>query len=231
LSRIGKKINEERVKLGLTHKQLGKKCGVSESFIMEIETGKKIINDKMLEQLSKILGKNFEENTILETKIQEPIINQPSTKNIDMPVKARQDIQPLEQWEEALSGIIKCVPILDANLKETRKSRNFPIIDRKVEGYHPDKLVYMEIVDNQLEGFRIIKGDLVLIYLNHEITNNSLTLLEHSGKILLRKIKKLTGNKVELVSGNKDFSVQIVELKDLKVLGRAIRLEVNLNTV
>lgn len=231
MSRIGEKISEERLKLGLSQKQLGKKCGVSESFIVEIETGKKIINEKMLSQLSKILGKSLEDNMIEETRTEEPVVNNPPpSKPMDITMKVRQDIQPVGQWEEALSGIIKNVPILDAHLKETKKVRCFPIIEKKVEGYHPDKLVYMEVSDNQLEAFRILKGDLVLIYLNQEIMNHSLTLLDHGGRVLMGKIKKIPGNKVELLSG-KEMNPQVFDLKEIKILGRAIRLEVNLNTI
>lgn len=227
MSRIGEKIKEERQKNGLSPKQLGKKCGVSESYILEIETGKKIINEKFIKQVSKVLGKNIEENLIQEPEKTE-IKDQKTSKNIEKPrSKAVHEVNPVGQWTEALSGIIKKIPIYDINMEE-RGYKSFPIINKKVEGYNPEKLIYIKVPNDNLKGFRIQRDDLILIYLNHELINNSISLVEQDGQLKLRKVKKLSGNKVELIGFNQDVKSNKVELNSIKVVGRGLRLEIEL---
>jgi transcriptional regulator with XRE-family HTH domain len=48
MSRLGQKVKEIRIKKGLTPKALAKKAGVSESFLLEAEDGRKILNDGLV---------------------------------------------------------------------------------------------------------------------------------------------------------------------------------------
>ena len=59
MSRVGEKIKRAREENKMTQKQLAKKLGVSESFINEVELGRKIINENMITKVSKILNKNI----------------------------------------------------------------------------------------------------------------------------------------------------------------------------
>jgi len=61
MSRVGDRIKQVRESKEISQKQLGKKIGVSESFINEVEMGKKVINEKFLEKISKILGEEIED--------------------------------------------------------------------------------------------------------------------------------------------------------------------------
>ena len=45
MSRVGEKIKEARLKAGMTQKALGKKLGVAEKFINEVEIGRKIVQE------------------------------------------------------------------------------------------------------------------------------------------------------------------------------------------
>ncbi|WP_168198202.1 helix-turn-helix domain-containing protein [Crassaminicella thermophila] len=225
MSRIGDKIKEERIKKGLSPKQLARKCGVAESFIIDVETGKKIISEQQLKQLSKILGKNLEEDVTLEpTKEKE----ETKPKKVQPSPQKRPAVVPLNQWEEALSNIIKKVPIFDIDMKQIKGYKSFPIINRKVEGFNPDKLVYIEVPDEKLNPLRIHKGDKVLIYLNKEFVHNSLALVEYEGKKKLRKIKRAEGNKVKLITSLDETKTIIKDLKDIKIIGRGIRIEIEL---
>ena len=56
MSRVGDRIKQVRESKGISQKQLGKKIGVAESFINEVEMGKKVLNEKFLEKISKVLG-------------------------------------------------------------------------------------------------------------------------------------------------------------------------------
>ena len=64
MSRVGDKIKQVREAKAISQKQLGKKIGVSESFINEVEMGKKVINEKFLEKISKILGEEIEDTSV-----------------------------------------------------------------------------------------------------------------------------------------------------------------------
>ena len=45
MSRLGDTIRAARVKAKLTEKALGKKCGLAESYIKDVEAGRKIVSD------------------------------------------------------------------------------------------------------------------------------------------------------------------------------------------
>ncbi|MDF2548391.1 MAG: transcriptional regulator family [Anaerosolibacter sp.] len=229
MSRVGERLKQERLKKGMTPKQLGKKCGVTESFILDIETGKKIVNEKLLAQISKALGANLEEDMVLEAPAEEAKLQ---TENQPKPMKAveavsqrRPEVVPLNQWEDALSNIIKKVPVYDIEMKQIKGHKNFPIIDKKVEGFHPDKLVYIEVSDDTMLQYRIKKGDRALIYLNHEFMNGAFQVVEYDGKRRLRKLKKIEGNKMQLLDGEGQGITK--EMKAVKIIGRVIRVEID----
>ncbi|MCC5912364.1 MAG: helix-turn-helix transcriptional regulator [Clostridiaceae bacterium] len=232
MSRVGKRVQEERIKKGMTPKQLGKKCGVSESFILDVESGKKIINDKLFGKISNVLGGNLEENMMLqasseEDNKQEETIQRKTQDPVKPTLLKRKEVEPLAQWGEAFSNIIKQVPIYDLEMTTIKSYKSFPIIDKKVEGFHPDKLIYVELEDDTLQQYRMKKGDQCLIYLNHEIINNSFQLVEYDNKRYLRKIKKVDGNNVQLIAGVQDGKAILKNPKDIKVLGRLIRVEID----
>ena len=56
MNRLAVKIKEARIKAGLTEKQLAKKCGLSVSYIIQIESGKKIVNESVADKILKSLG-------------------------------------------------------------------------------------------------------------------------------------------------------------------------------
>ena len=60
MSRLGDMIKQERLRAGWSHKQLAKKSGVSESFLVEVEAGTKIIADTQATRILKVLGKSAE---------------------------------------------------------------------------------------------------------------------------------------------------------------------------
>ena len=77
MSRAGEKLKDIRVKLGLSQKALAKKMGVAESFINEVETGRKILNEAMMNKLSIIAGKDINDITM-------SIEEETSMENIDI---------------------------------------------------------------------------------------------------------------------------------------------------
>ena len=231
MSRVGQRIKEERLKKGLSPKQLGKKCGVTESYILDIENGFKIINEKMLSQVSKVLGTNLEESMVLEKSAEDKKDNTGVSKKsngfTNNPSAKRSDVEPLPQWEEAFSNIIKKVPIYDMKMTNIKGYKEFPIINKKVEGFNPDKLVYVLLSDDSLKQYRLKEGDRCLIYLNPEFKNNSFHLVEYDGNRFLRKVKSIGGNKIQLIEGTKDDKTIIKDLKNIKIIGKLIRVEID----
>jgi transcriptional regulator with XRE-family HTH domain len=61
MSRISEKIKSARMQQNKTIKQLAKLCGVAETYISEIESGKKVINDIMIRKMSTVLNINLNE--------------------------------------------------------------------------------------------------------------------------------------------------------------------------
>ena len=66
MSRLGETIRAARLKKGLTPKALGKKCGVAESFINDVEMGTRIVSDDQAQRILKVLGVENPISTELE---------------------------------------------------------------------------------------------------------------------------------------------------------------------
>ena len=56
MSRMGDTIRAQRVKYGMTEKQLAKKTGCAESFIKDVESGRRIPSDDVARRLLKAMG-------------------------------------------------------------------------------------------------------------------------------------------------------------------------------
>ena len=56
MSRLGDLIMLERSRQKLTRKQVARKCGVSESYIKDVEEGRRIIQDDQARRILKTLG-------------------------------------------------------------------------------------------------------------------------------------------------------------------------------
>jgi len=222
MSRVGEKVKSIRNSVGMSQKQLAKKLGVSESFINEVETGRKIINQNLIDRLSKVLGKDinditmsFEEQVYKEEKSQK-YTSEPKKDSV-------KDI-----WNEAFGSVLKNVPVYRYELQKPIASKQLPLINNKVEGYSQDKVLYIEIQDEDMIGSRIAKGDLAFGHITHEVENNSICLVEYNGERVIRQIKKLDNNKVLLISNRETLRTETVQIRDLKVMVKLDRLEIKL---
>ena len=56
MSRLGDLIRTERIRQKLTPKQVAKKCGVSESYLLAVEAGTRIIADDQARRILKTIG-------------------------------------------------------------------------------------------------------------------------------------------------------------------------------
>lgn len=217
MSRVGKRIQDARMRTGVSAKQLAKKLGVSESFINEIESGKKIINEDLIRRVEKTLEINLDEEIFTETS--EPVENLKENLNTKVVNK---------QMEDAFSHILKKIPVCDIYFKEIFEYKYLPILDKRVEGFNGEKIIYIKAADDSMRGFRILKGDRLMVYQNQEIINNSIVLLEMDGKRCIRQIKRLDANKILVISHSNDIKTETKDAKSINVVGRCVRLEVEL---
>lgn len=228
MSRVAAKIKEARIKAKLTEKQLAKKCGLSASYIIQIESGKKIINEKLAENILNTLGEKLEFLNLqdsVEEKISKPINEKPEVKRKE----EFYTIEPTEQWSDALANIIKKFPIYEVNTNKIVGYKELPIIGKKIEGYNWDKILFVKSQDNAMEAFRINKNDTVMINLTSEIQNNSIYLLEINNKKMIRQLRKEANNKVVISTGIKMDSPVTSELNKINVIGKCVKIEFNLD--
>lgn len=217
MSRVGKRIQDARMRTGVSAKQLAKKLGVSESFINEVESGKKIINEDLIKRVEKTLEINLDEEIF--TEVTEPVENLKEVESSKVVNK---------QMEDAFSHILKKIPVCDLYFKEIFDYKYLPILDKRVEGFNGDKIIYIKVPDDSMRGFRIQKGDRLIVYQNQEAVNNSIVLLEVDGKRYIRQIKRLDSNKILIISHSNDLKTETKDVKSINIIGRCIKLEVEL---
>lgn len=221
MSRVGDMIKKTRTERGLTQKQLAKKCGLSESYITDIESGKRVINENLIKRISGILGRDINE-PLYEAEDEDEI----ETEQEEIRPKAEPRV-PNAEWQSAFSSVIKDIPVFTIEMDKAAEYKHLPVIDRKVEGYNPDKLVFMRVPDNSLAGFRVRKGDLLMIALGGECSTG-FYLMEYDGQRVIRQTKLLGNGKILIVSSNGEISTETKDLKEIKVLGHCIRAEFKL---
>jgi transcriptional regulator with XRE-family HTH domain len=222
MSRIGSKLKNIRTSRGITQKQLAKAAGVTEKFIDEVESGKRVAGDDLTKRICRYLGEEFSELMVYD-------ISEPEEKSISAkkPVKVEvKEVQPI--WSDALESVVKAIPVYNYDLDRAIGTRSLPVISNKVEGYPKDKVFYLNIQDNDMIGFRIMKGDLAFAYAGHEVLNNSIYLIEYGGKRAVRQVKLLDREKALLVCNNGTLVTETVAMKDLKVLAKLATLEIKL---
>jgi transcriptional regulator with XRE-family HTH domain len=224
MSGIGDKIKNARNAKGLSQKQLAKKLGVAEGFINEVESGRKVVNEKLMDRIGKVLGGDLENmSSMLNNLIVEEEKARDTVKRPTKVVEAINDV-----WNDALGSVLKSVGIYKYDLNKPTGKRELPIISNKIEGFSQDKVLYLEIEDDDLMGFRICKGDLAFANLTSEVENNAICLIDYNGERVLRQIKKLDANKVLLISNRGSLRTETVAPKDIKVIAKLNRLEIKL---
>ncbi|MPM62605.1 hypothetical protein SDC9_109481 [bioreactor metagenome] len=222
MSRIGEKIKNIRIEKGLTQKQLGKKLGVAEGFINEVESGRKVINQSLIDRIGKVLGKDL--NDITMSFEEEVYKEEKQTKFEYQPKKEKIN----DVWNEAFGSVIKNIPIYSYELNKMLGHKKMPLIENKIEGFAQDKVVFLQMQDDEMMGFRIAKGDIAFANLTNEVQNNSICLVEYGNESKIRQIKILDSNKVLLISNAGSVRTETIEKKSLKIIAKLNKLEITL---
>lgn len=221
MNSIGKKIKDARLAAKLTEKQLAKKCGVAESFVIQVESGRKVINEKTAENILNKLGVKLE--SIIQEDLNEP---KPKVQEPKPEVKPKIEFNPIEptgQWADALANIIKKYPIYDIQTDKVVGHKDLPVLDKKVEGHRWDKLMFIQYLGSDLEGLRIRKNDIVMVYQTNDIQNNGIYLLELNSKKVVRQLRK-ESSKLFMSTGLKEEPTT-TDMSKVKIIGKCVKVE------
>jgi transcriptional regulator with XRE-family HTH domain len=227
MSRVGDKIRNLRLAKGMTEKQLGKALGVNEKFISDIEAGRRVLNDELFRKVSRVLEQEINEIELYSEsagKVDEGAGKAETPKKIRQQPKAEvQDI-----WNEAFESVLKAVPVYDSSMSKVLSTRQLPIVSNRVEGHPKEKVVFLEIQDNDMIGFRMMNGDTALAYMTQELENNGIYLVEYNGQKVIRQIKKLDASKLLLLSNDGRLQTQTAPIREVKLLAKLDKLEIKL---
>ena len=244
MSRLGDLIRLERTRQGLTHKQVARKCGVSDKYLMEVEAGTRIIADDQARRILKTMGmKEHTEADFTLDDIAATVDLQSAVPQLTQAVAAKKPAPKQEKaevaaessdpgvqgsiWLDALSGVLKHVPIYNAVMKEVGH-RLLPITNGKIEGASPDKVYYFMAPDNDLRGFRVLKGDILLVVPAQVPVDGSIMLLRTPVGHVLRKVSVLPRFQAMLQRFDATCESEIRNFNELTVVGRCVRLEADL---
>ena len=227
MSRLGETILQARLKAAMTQKALAKKCGMAESVIREIESGRRIVSDEQAQRILKILGVENPVSAELEVA-QEPAVKlrpkpRPYVLEPDAPSQAAA-AESADAWLDALGGVVRRVPVTDeAGLVIDHVL--VPIVGGKIEGGAVDKVFFYRCPDDALRGFRIHAGDLLLCVPAQKVEDGAIHVFSLGQRRVARKANKLDVDKLHLQSYDSEFSGQIVPAGQARLLGRCVKLE------
>ncbi len=242
MSRLGDLIRTERVRQKMTPKQVARKCGVSESYIMAVEAGTRIIADDQARRILKTIGlreqneADFTLDDIAATvdlaSVQPQLakaVARPKPKEAEKVASTEEKDEGVagSVWLDALTSVLKRVPVMNAVMKPV-DYQLLPIQSGRIEGANPDKVFYFLAPDDSMRGFRIHSGDRALIVPAQSPVDGAVMLVEYNAHRYLRKVKKLDGFQVLLQSYDREYDAQTAQLSEVNFIGRAVRLEINL---
>lgn len=247
MSRLGDLLHTERLRRKMTLKQVAKLGGVSESYLKEVEEGKRIIPDDQARRMLKKMGlgeqnePGFTLDDIAATvDLQTVKPAEPATK--PRPARAAEPEPEARSvysdgadkgavagsvWLDALTSVLRRVPVYNAVMQEV-DHRLLPILDGRIEGASPDKVFFYLMPDDSMRGFRILKDDLCLVVPAGSPVDGAVMLVAHNEHRTLRKIKKMDALHVLLQSYDREYAAEPCALPEASFLGRVVKVEFSL---
>ncbi len=230
MSRLGDSIRAARLKAKMTEKALGKKCGMAESVIKEIESGRRIVSDEQAQRILRLLGADSPVSTELDVAAEPEVKLRPRPRAYVLPLSPESPQQESaaressDAWLDALGGVVKRVPVSDEQGVVIDHVLT-PIIGGKIEGGAPDKVLYYRCPDNALRGFRVYAGDLLLTVPASKAEDDRIMLICYKGQRIVRKLLRLDGNRIQMQTFDSEFRAEIAPSSEVQVLGRCVRLQ------
>ena len=130
MSRLGDLIRTERIRQKMTPKQVARKCGVSESYLVAVEAGTRIIADDQARRILKAIGlkqqteAEFTLDDIAATvdlaQVQPRLaeaVKKPPKKEAELAASSEDEGVAGSVWLDALQSVLKRVPVMNAVMK------------------------------------------------------------------------------------------------------------------
>ncbi|MDR3598659.1 helix-turn-helix domain-containing protein [Clostridium sp.] len=222
MSRVGENIKQAREKSGMTVKALAKKLGVAEKFLNEVEMGRKVASESLIDKAAKVLKADLNDISMVVTD--EALMEERKTLK-EIP---RRNTETSEVWTDAFSSVLRSIPIYNYSLSNKKGSKEMPVHSNKIENYPQDKVFYLEIEDDEMNGFRMLKGDIAFAHSVKEVSNNGFFLIDYKGQRKIRQVKILGNSKVLLVSNAGNLITETMELKEMDVIAKLEKVEITL---
>lgn len=251
MGRIGEEIAKMRAIKGLTQRQLAKQAGVAESYIADVESGKRVMNDQLATRISKLLGGHFSVETPDAPEAAEKSTSRANTRNLGQLGSASSQLaqsrvvyssgveesiktcadKPADgqkAWSEAFAQQLKEVPIFESTMKNRIGSRTMAVVNGKVEGQPKEKVFMLEISDNEMIGYRMQREDIVLCSEVSAHTEDGYYLIEFNQLRVIRHLKGMPGGMLQLTHHKGAPIREVVPTGMAKVLGKLLRVEIRL---
>ena len=240
MSRLGDMIKLERTRRNMSHKQVARLCGVAESYLVDVEEGRRIIADDQARRILKKIGlehqteADFSLDDIAAAADLAAAKAKPTERmeEASKPEAAKPVLSlPAEEgggiFLDALHDVLRQVPVYDAAWKVV-DHRFLPVLSGRIEGGAADKVLYFRAPDASCRGFRILPGDLVLVVPAQSPIDGALMLVEYKSHRALRKVKLLDESRVLLQSYDHEYVADTLSVADVTFIGRCARIEIQL---
>jgi len=240
MSRLGDLIRTERIRQKLTPKQVAKKCGVSESYLMAVEAGTRIIADDQARRILKSIGlkqqteAEFTLDDIAATvdlaqvqpRLAQAVQQKPQRKEAELAASSSDEKEEGvagSVWLDALQSVLKRVPVMNAVMKPVRYEL-VPVENGRIEGANPDKVFFYLAPDDSMRGFRIHRGDIVLTVPAQSPVDGAVMLMNYNEHRYLRKVKILDDQRVLLQSYDREYEAETVAINEIGFLSRCVKV-------
>ncbi len=238
MSRLGDLIRTERIRQKLTPKQVAKKCGVSESYLLAVEAGTRIIADDQARRILKTIG--LKQQTEAEFTLDDIAVTvdlaqvqpkmaaaaaarKPEKKEAEVVATSLEEGVAGSVWLDALQSVLKRVPVMNAVMKPV-SHRLVPVENGRIEGANPDKVFFYLAPDDSMRGFRIHRGDIVLTVPANSPVDGAVMLLNHNEHRYLRKIKVMDDRTVMLQHYDREYEAETVPISEIGFISRAVQV-------
>ena len=236
MSRLGDLIRTERIRQKMTPKQVARKCGVSESYLMAVEAGTRIIADDQARRILKTIGLKQQteaEFTLddiavtvdlaqVQPRMAEAVKKLPK-KETELAASSQEESVAGSVWLDALQSVLKRVPVMNAVMKPV-SYRLVPVENGRIEGANPEKVFFYLAPDDSMRGFRIHKGDVVLTVPAQSPVDGAVMLMNYKEHRYLRKVKILDDRNVLLQSYDRAYEAETVPISDIGFLSRCVQV-------
>ncbi len=237
MSRLGDLIRTERIRQKMTPKQVAKKCGVSESYLLAVEAGTRIIADDQARRILKTIGlkqqteAEFTLDDIAATvdlaqvqpRMAAAAAKKPERKEAEVVATTQEESVAGSVWLDALQSVLKRVPVMNAVMKPV-SYKLVPVENGRIEGANPDKVFFYLAPDDSMRGFRIHKGDIVLTVPANSPVDGAVMLLTYNEHRYLRKVKVLDDRNVLLQSYDRQYEAETVPMNEVGFLSRCVQV-------